>query len=140
MKKAMLILSILLSESLFSASTCSLKGTQLIYTNGILTQEHHADEALELIKKTGILNQLDEHPMGIKPILAYNFRQNIFLDLVEATIQKLPSAFLLAHGTDDPYQVYLSINGSNSLLFKESYPDEFLQFSKRGWLLNLNTI
>lgn len=93
--KYMIILMILLlfSTSSYALSTCSKKGTRVIYTNGIDTTRTEADEALAKIKI--IINEENARSILDKRIdkvitafdLTYNYQESFVKDILESAVQ-----------------------------------------------------
>lgn len=86
---------------------CSVRGTNVIYTNGVNTQEREALETLKRLRTLNITSSLDQYPESSDFILKYNFHYGFAADFLESAVQRFPSGFLSAVGVTNPYAAYM---------------------------------
>ena len=112
MKYIIFIVLLLLSNSIFSAPSCSKNGTTIIYTNGVTTSRENAGLAKEKIKFLNLNSQIDLKPEKVKYVLAYNYEESISRDFLEAAVQRFPVGFLRSLGVTNGYAAYMGyLNG-----------------------------
>lgn len=122
MKKYVIVLMVVFASfSAFGASTCSKKGTVVIYTNGIATERWQADlakDALDDIIYNENFNldskdkRIDKNIEVVK--LAYNYQESIVKDILESAVQRLPQSYIDAVKAKNKYEAYsLYLQGKN---------------------------
>lgn len=114
---------LLLSIPSYSAPSCSKNGTDIIYTNGILTSEAKAQEALYKIEDLNLNDKIDSK--DVLYILAYNYSQNFAHDFLETIVQRMPRSFLKENGYKDGYAAYMNfLSGNIGNLFSKVVLDD----------------
>lgn len=107
MKFMILLLLIVVPELAECSPACSVKGTNVIYTNGVNTQEREAWETLKRLRTLNISTSLDQYPENGDFILKYNYHYGFAADFLESAVQRFPSGFLAAVGVTNPYAAYM---------------------------------
>lgn len=134
--KYMIILMILLlfSTSSYALSTCSKKGTRVIYTNGIDTTRTEADEALAKIKI--IINEENARSILDKRIdkvitafdLTYNYQESFVKDILESAVQRLPKSFIDSVKAKNAYEAYsYYLQGKNVQVIKTEVVNSIIE-------------
>lgn len=129
---------LILSFSSQAASKCSRNGTKVIYTNGVLTKRPEAQTAMEKIEGLGLNSHIDLKTVNYR--LAYNFKEDIANDFLEAAVQRFPSGFIKSLGVSTGYAAYMNFlsGGLSQALYAAavvSITDELLRLQSE-WILN----
>lgn len=95
--------SIILTKSIHAQVSCSLNGTDIIYTNGVNTDYIEALDAAVEISKIPTL-KIDNKNQAVR--LAFNHDLTLSKDFLEATVQRIPMMYLKNQNTTDPYSIY----------------------------------
>lgn len=128
MKFILLFLIAAMIEQVSANPSCSLKGTSVFYTNGVIASRIEADNTVIQIGELKVDSQIDVNPRMVVYKLAYNFSESIAKDFVEAAIQRFPTRFLKEYAIKDRYAAYsLYLNGKMNT---PAYSNEFNSISE----------
>jgi len=112
-KNIFIILCMFLSFSVIAAPdpSCSLKGTRVLYTNGINTSYLKAGIAMFRIKELGSMQENQNFNLKIDSkkliyVRAYNHSEGIAADILESAVQRLPKSYLDALHVSNVYAAY----------------------------------
>ncbi len=95
----------------FASNKCSIKGTKLIYINGVQTKEADAVDAKILLHESLNYSNFDDYSIKPKATLIHNFDESFALDVLESVIQKMPDSFLTFLQLTDRYEAFRAFLG-----------------------------
>ncbi|MCM2350236.1 MAG: PKD domain-containing protein [Bacteriovoracaceae bacterium] len=118
MKLVVVIIILITSASLWASNKCSIKGTKLIYVNGIQTPEADAKKTMDLLHLKIVYTNFDSSKQ-IKPEMRHNYNESFRKDVLESIVQKIPDSFLEFMQLSDPYAAFRSFIGEKGRLWVE---------------------
>lgn len=92
-------------------STCSMRGTIVIYTNGVDTKEDDAFIAMRKIQELGLNSKIDSKKVTYR--LGYNYNETVSKDILETIAQRLPKSYLNALKVSNAYAAFSQLLQGN---------------------------
>lgn len=124
MKLTVVFIILILSASSWATNKCSIKGTRLIYVNGIKTAEADAKKAMDLLHLRIAYTNFESYKK-IEPEMRHNYSESLAKDILESIVQKIPDSFLDFLQVTDPYAAFQSFIGEKGRLWVELTPSLF---------------